>query len=141
MLKDYFENSVGFYTVERLINGGQWQAGKVINPVLSLFLKKERDAGPVRLFLEPDPLAGNSPALPMATGRERQPFQSDRPASLVVAQRLRQDDGALGHSLPLGGLNNHVYRTHILKVRYDLTRILAEWHSRWIPGGDSWHDP
>jgi hypothetical protein len=136
MLKDYFGNSVGFYTIERLINGGQWQAGKVINPVLSLFLKKNQTLDLYATFwdrvrwLELHPpyqwQSGLNDSHSNSTGR---PFWWMRNAfgKMLVRSAI---------PFPWVALNHHVYLTHMLKVRYDLTRILAEWHSRWIPGGN-----
>ena len=136
MLKDYFKNSVGFYTVERLINGGQWQAGKVINPVLSLFLKKNQTLDLYAAFWDRIRWLELHPPYQWQTGLE----DSRANPTGRTFWWLRNAFGKMlvrsAIPFPWVALNNHVYRTHILKVRYDLTRILAEWHSRWIPGGD-----
>lgn len=136
MLKDYFGNSVGFFTVERLINTGQWQAGKIINPVLSLFLKKKETLDLYASFWSRIRWLELHPPYQWPPGQSDSRFDP-------TARPLWWLRNALGKMMvrsavpfPWVAINNHVYRTHLLKARYDLTRILAEWHSRRQPGED-----
>ena len=136
MLKDYFRNSVGFFTVERLINSGQWQAGKIINPVLSLFLKKKETLDLYASFWNRIRWLEAHPPYQWPPGQSDGRFDP-------TARPLWWLRNAFGKMMvrsaipfPWVAINNHVYRTHLLKARYDLTRILAEWHSRRQPGED-----
>ncbi len=134
MLKDYFRNSVEFYTVERLINSGRQPLGRVLNPILAVFLKKNETLQLYAAFWED--MRRREALPPFRWGAE---LADLRPAVVLGPfWWLHNPFGKMivRSSLPYPWviLMRIVYPTHMLKARYDLTRLACLWNERIASG-------
>jgi hypothetical protein len=128
LLKDYFRDPADFYTLERfVVISGPLLFGAV-HALAAFFLKKNESAAALRAFWEDVGRLEETP--PFLWG------SSPRPASrlgivldLGPFWWLRNPLGKImvRSAVPFTWLvlQHYVYRSHGLKVRYDLTRLLA----------------
>jgi hypothetical protein len=129
LLKDYFRRPAGFFALERFVAISGPRLFATFHALSAFFLKENETAAMARSFWE-------------SVGRleETPPWQW---GSLRTLTRLRATDATAGLFWwlrnPLGKMmmqsavpysfpirQHYVYRSHSLKVRYDLTRLLVQ---------------
>ena len=138
LLKDYFREPARFFALERFvaISGPRFFA--TVHALAAFFLKKNESTAGLRAFwdhvgrLEETPPAlwgeGPRPAVRLAADLAAGPFWWLRnPLGKMMVR------SAVPYTWPV--LQHYVYRSHGLKVRYDLVRLLAEARLKAGPGG------
>ncbi|MCX6557850.1 MAG: hypothetical protein NTW95_10540 [Candidatus Aminicenantes bacterium] len=138
LLKDYFREPARFFALERFvaISGPRFFA--TIHALAAFFLKKNESTAALHAFwdhvgrLEETPPAlwmeGPRPAAHLAADLDGGPFWWLRnPLGKMMVR------SAVPFTWPV--LQHYVYRSHGLKVRYDLTRLLAMARLKAEPGG------
>jgi hypothetical protein len=138
LLKDFFREPARFFALERFvaISGPRFFA--TIHALAAFFLKKNESTAALRAFwdhvgrLEETPPAlwgeGPRPALRLAADLDSGPLWWLRnPLGKMMVR------SAVPFTWPV--LQHYVYRSHGLKVRYDLVRLLAEARLEAGPGG------
>jgi hypothetical protein len=128
LLKDYFRNPTDFYTLERFVAISGPQLFGIVHALAAFFLKKNESAAALRAFwedvgrLEVTPpflwASGPHPARRLGAGLDLGPFWWLRnPVGKMMVS------SAVPYLWPV--LRSYVYRSLELKIRYDLTRLLA----------------
>jgi hypothetical protein len=128
LLKDYFREPAGFFALERFVAISGPRFFWTVHALAAFLLKKNESVAAMRAFwdgvgrLEETPPAswgpGPRPASRLGAGLEPGPFWWLRnPLGKMMVR------SAVPFTWPV--LQNYVYRSHGLKVRYDLTRLLA----------------
>jgi len=128
LLKDYFRDPADFYTLERFVAISGPRLFGAVHALAAFFLKKNESAAALRAFWEgvgrleetPPSLWGSSPrpASRLGAGLDLGPFWWLRnPLGKMMVR------SAVPFTWPV--LQHYVYRSQGLKVRYDLTRLLA----------------
>lgn len=128
LLKDYFREPAKFFALERFvaISGPQFFA--VVHAMASHFMKKNESSAALRAFwqavgrLEETPPAswpaGQRPVARLGAGLRLGPFWWLRnPLGKMMVR------AAVPYTWPV--LQHYVYRSHGLRARYDLVRLLA----------------
>jgi hypothetical protein len=128
LLKDYFRDPADFYTLERFVAISGLRLFGTVHALAAFFLKKNDSVAALRAFwagvgrLEETPrylwLSGMRPQFRLGTALQFGPFWWLRnPLGKMMVR------SAVPHTWLV--LQHYIYRSHGLKVRYDLTRLLA----------------
>jgi len=128
LLKDYFRDPADFYTLERFVAISGLRLFGTVHALAAFFLKKNDSVAALRAFwegvglLEETPRylwrSGPGPRFRLGTALELRPFWWLRnPLGKMMVR------SAVPYVWPV--LQHYVYRSQALKVRYDLTRLLA----------------
>ena len=128
LLKDYFRDPADFYALERFVAISGLRLFATVHALAAFFLKKNESVAALRAFwegvgrLEETPPASlgirSAPASRLGAGLDLGPFWWLRnPLGKMMVR------SAVPFTWPV--LQHYVYRSHGLKVRYDLTRLLA----------------
>jgi hypothetical protein len=128
LLKDYFRAPAGFFALERFVAISGPRFFGAFHALAAFFLKKNESTAAMGAFweevgrLEETPPVlwgpGPRPASRLGAGLEPGPFWWLRnPLGKMMVR------SAVPFTWPV--LQNYVYRSHGLRVRYDLTRLLA----------------
>jgi hypothetical protein len=129
LLKDYFREPSGFFALERFVAISGPRFFGTVHALAAFFIKKNESAAALRAFwenvgrLEETPPAywrsGSRPASRLGAGLDHGPFWWLRnPLGKMMVR------SAVPFTWPV--LQHYVYRSHGLKVRYDLTRLLVQ---------------
>jgi hypothetical protein len=129
MLKDYFREPAGFFALERFVAISGPRFFGIVHALAAFFLKKNETVIALRSFwedvgrLEETPPAswrsGAHPAARLGAGLKLSPLWWLRnPLGKMMVS------SAVPFTWPV--LQHYVYRSHGLKARYDLTRLLSQ---------------
>ena len=129
LLKDYFREPAGFFTLERFVAISGPRVFGVVHALAAFFMKKNESTAMLRAFwqgvgqLEETPPAswpgGPRPVTRLGAGLRLGPFWWLRnPLGKMMVR------AAVPYTWPV--LQHYVYRSHGLKARYDLVRLLAQ---------------
>jgi len=137
LLKDYFREPARFFALERFVAISGPRFFVTVHALAAFFLKKNESTAALRAFwdhvgrLEGTPPAlwgaGPRPAARLAADLDLGPFWWLRnPLGKMMVH------SAVPFTWPV--LQHYVYRSHGLKVRYDLTRLLSQARLQAGPG-------
>jgi hypothetical protein len=128
LLKDYFHNPADFYTLERFVAISGLRLFGTVHALAAFFLKKNESVAALRAFWEGVGRLEETPRYLWRSGPRPQ-FRLGAALDLGPFWWLRNPLGkmmvrsAVPFTWPV--LQHYVYRSQGLKVRYDLTRLLA----------------
>ena len=130
LVKDFFRDPVPLFTFDRLVNTVQPELGRAINPLLLLMLKENETRqsfydfwATMRRLEQTEPYRWTEADLEPVSRVARGPFWWLRNA---MGKMMVQSAVPYQRAVIL----NYVYRSHLLKVRHELIRILAEFRSQ-----------
>jgi len=137
LLKDYFREPADFYTLERLvvISGPRFFGS--VHALAAFFLKKNESVTALRAFWERVGHLEEAPPALWGSG-PRTVYRLEADLKFGPFWWLRNPLGkmmvrsAVPFTWPV--LQHYIYRSHGLKVRYDLTRMLAR--ARFLAGSE-----
>ena len=130
LLKDYFREPAAFYALERFVALSGARVFTLVHALAAFFIKENETVGMMRDSWERIGRLEESP--PWKWGQETRPpaQRTPVPAGDALFWWLRNPLGkmmarsAMPFTWPI--LRHYVYRTHELKSRYDLVRLLAQ---------------
>jgi hypothetical protein len=128
LLKDYFHNPADFYVLERFVAISGPRLFAAVHALTAFFLKKNESTAALRAFWEGVGRLEETPPFLWRSG-SRPSFRLGTTMDLGPLWWLRNPLGkmmvrsAVPFTWPV--LQHYIYRSQGLKVRYDLTRLLA----------------
>ena len=128
LLKDHFRNPADFYTLERFVAISGPRLFGMAHALAAFFLKKNESTAVMRAFWEGVGRLEETPRY-LWRSRSRPRFRLGAALDLGPFWWLRNPLGkmmvhsAVPYTWPV--LQHYIYRSQGLKVRYDLTRLLA----------------
>ncbi|MCU0236054.1 MAG: hypothetical protein MUC72_03105 [Acidobacteria bacterium] len=139
LLKDYFREPAAFYAMERLVAISGARVFTVVHALAAFFIKENETVAMLRAAWERIGQLEETP--PWSWEREAGPSRRRIPAVVGEAPFwwLRNPLGkmmvrsTMPYTWPI--LRHYVYRSHELKTRYDLVRLLARARLAAGPGG------